>query len=204
LLGALVSVLLLAGCGGAGGQKATGSAKGAGSATTTASGPSGNAHRAQPPAPGAPAVPVLPPVGRRPDARAVRVIKAWSGALRRGDVRGAAAYFRLPSELVNGVGTGTLEQLIRIRSRAEAVAANQTLPCGARFISAQRRGPYINGLFRLTGRPGPGGSNCRSGAGQTARTNFLIEDGKIVKWIRAPDEPGDNPTPPSSGPPPVV
>jgi hypothetical protein len=136
------------------------------------------------------------------------VIKAWSNALRRGDVRAAAAYFRLPSEMINGVGTGRLEQLLHIRTRAQAEAANATLPCGARFISAERRGAYVNALFSLTGRPGAGGTDCGSGAGQTARTNFLIKDGRIVQWIRAPDQPGDNSRPGGppapSGPSPVV
>ncbi len=130
------------------------------------------------------------------------MIEGWSDALRSGDVRGAASYFRLPSELINGIGANGAVGLIRIASRAQAVAANETLPCGAQFISADQRGRYVNALFRLTGRPGPGGGSCGSGVGQTARTNFLITDGRIVEWIRAPDDPGDNGTPgapPSSG-----
>src|ERR1019366_8619235 len=69
-------------------------------------------------------------------------------------------------------------------------AANETLPCGAKLISASRLGRYVNALFRLTDRPGPGGGGCGSGAGQTARTDFLIADGRILEWIRAPDQPG--------------
>ena len=130
----------------------------------------------------------------------VQVIRGWSDALRRGDVRAAAKYFALPSVLVNGIGGGALA--LPINTRAEAEAANATLPCGARFISAGRRGRFVNALFRLTGRRGPGGSNCGRGAGLTARTNFLIVHGRIVEWVRAPDEPGDNGTPraPGSGP----
>jgi hypothetical protein len=62
-------------------------------------------------------------------------------------------------------------------------------------VSADQRGRFTNALFRLTGRLGPGGSDCGSGAGTTARTNFVISHGKIVAWIRAPDDPGDNHTP---------
>jgi hypothetical protein len=134
--------------------------------------------------------------GRRPvvaaDPGAVSVIKGWSDALRRGDVRGAARYFALPSELVNGIGANGQPGLLVIRTLAEAEAANETLPCGARLISASRRGRYVNALFRLTGRPGPGGGGCGSGSGLTARTDFLISHGRIVEWIRAPDQPGDN------------
>jgi hypothetical protein len=135
------------------------------------------------------------------------VIKAWSSALRRGDVRAAASYFRLPSELINVVGANGLQQLIRIHTLAEAEQANATLPCGAKFISASRRGPFVNALFQLTRRPGPGGSDCGSAADQTARTDFVIRAGKIVEWLRAPDEPGDNGNggpPASNEPPPVV
>ena len=53
---------------------------------------------------------------------------------------------------------------------------------------------------RLTGRPGPGGSDCGTGAGETARTNFVIVDGRILEWIRAPDDPGDNHTPTTPSP----
>jgi hypothetical protein len=145
---------------------------------------------------GALLVSTTPHLSRRPvvaaDPGAVSVIKAWSDALRRGDVRGAARYFALPSELVNGIGANGQPGLLVIRTLAEAEAANETLPCGARLISASRRGRYVSALFRLTDRPGPGGGSCGSGAGLTGRTDFLISHGRIVEWIRAPDQPGDN------------
>jgi hypothetical protein len=119
------------------------------------------------------------------------VIQAWSSALRRGDVRGAARYFALPSEFSNGADANGDVPVLTIRTRAEAAAVNATLPCGAVFISADQRGRYVNALFRLTDRPGPGGG-CGSGTGQVARTNFVITDGRIAEWIRAPNEPGDN------------
>jgi hypothetical protein len=126
---------------------------------------------------------------------AVHVIRAWSDALRRGDVRSAARYFALPSVMVNGTDTGGAALVIPIQTRAQAEAANETLPCGARLISSDQRGRYINALFRLTGRPGPGGSTCDGGVGTTARTNFVIAHGQIVEWLRAPSDPGDNGTP---------
>ena len=84
-----------------------------------------------------------------------------------------------------------------VNGSAQAQAANETLPCGAKFISADQRGRYVNALFKLTGRLGVGGSSCGSGPGATARTNFVIANGRIVEWIRAPDDPGDNGSPPS-------
>jgi hypothetical protein len=134
-------------------------------------------------------------------ATAIGVIRAWSDALRQGDVRAAAQYFALPSLMVNGpVGGGGAALVITIATRAEAEAANASLPCGALFVSADQRGRYVNALFRLTGRPGPGGSDCGTGVGQTARTNFVIANGRIVEWIRAPDDPGDNGTPGAPSP----
>ena len=84
---------------------------------------------------------------------------------------------------------------VQIRSRTEAQVANAALPCGAELISTRRVGRFVNALFRLTNRPGRGGARgCGSGTGETARTNFLIGNGRIVEWLRAPDQPGDNGT----------
>lgn len=124
-------------------------------------------------------------------AEAVRVIQGWADALRAGDVAAAARYFRIPSIFFAGSGPP-----VELRSLADAESANAALPCGARFLDARLDGRYINVLFRLTNRPGPGGAGgCGSGTGETARTNFLIRGGLIVVWLRAPDEPGDNGTP---------
>lgn len=130
--------------------------------------------------------------GRAASPSAVRVIRTWSSELRSGHVRRAARLFQLPSELINGGGPSGTFTVVRIHTLGQAVFANETLPCGAQFLSADQRGRYVNALFRLTGRPGPGGTDCAGGAGQTARTNFLIANGRIVEWLRAPSDPGDN------------
>jgi hypothetical protein len=147
-------------------------------------------------------IPTPPPTGIPANPAAVSVIKAWSDALRRGDIAGAARYFAVPSFMINGPNANGEAMVIQIRSQAQAEAANVTLPCGAKFISADQRGRYTNALFRLTDRPGPGGG-CGAGTGQTARTNFVIRARRIVEWIRAPDDPGDNAAPiqPSPGSP---
>lgn len=128
------------------------------------------------------------------------VIRGWSDTLRRGDVHGAARYFAVPSLLINGRSPDGEPYVRAIRSFAQAVAANASLPCGSRLISATQYGRYVNALFRLTERPGTGGG-CGRGIGATARTNFLIRGGRIVEWIRAPSQPGDNGGPGASGPP---
>ncbi len=130
-------------------------------------------------------------------AATVNVIRAWSTALRTGHVTAAARYFRVPSVFYTGNGPP-----VELRSLAQVEIANASLPCGAWFVSAHREGRYVNALFRLTNRSGPGGEQgCGAGTGQTARTDFLIRGGRIVQWIRAPDEPGDNGTPRTTPPP---
>lgn len=153
-------------------------------------------------------IPTPGPTGIHPSGADVSVIRGWADALRRGDVRAAARYFALPSVMINGADASGDALAIAIHTLAQAQAANASLPCGAQLISADQRGRYVNALFRLTGRPGLGGSSCATGVGETARTNFVIAHGLIMEWIRAPDDPGDNgapaaPTPgvlPPSGP----
>jgi len=130
-------------------------------------------------------------------AGAVAVITGWSDALRAGHVAVAARYFRVPSVFFAGNSAP-----IELYSVAQVEIANAALPCGATFLSARRQGRYVNALFRLTNRAGPGGEQgCASGTGQTARVDFLIRDGRIVQWLRAPDEPGDNGSPRTAPPP---
>jgi hypothetical protein len=129
------------------------------------------------------------------NAGAVTVIQGWSSALRRGDLSAAARYFATPSLLVNGVDAAGQPLAVEIHTLREAEVANAALPCGAMLVSTSQRGRFVNALFKLTARLGPGGSNCADGVGQTARTDFVIANGKIVQWIRAPDDPGDNGSP---------
>jgi hypothetical protein len=152
------------------------------------------------------AIPAPRPTGKHANPADVTVIKAWSSALRHGDIVAAAGYFALPSEFVNGADASGNVAVLTIHTRAEAAEINATLPCGALFLSADQRGRYVNALFRLTNRPGPGGG-CGAGTGQVARTNFLITAGHIVQWLRAPADPGDanrGGPPPSASPAPAA
>ncbi len=114
------------------------------------------------------------------DAADVEVIEGWSDALRSGDVEKAADYFELPSLAENGTPTLALD------TREKVLAFNESLPCGAELVSANSDGEVTIATFELTERPGPG--SCGSGAGETAHTAFVIEDGKITEWRRAPAE----------------
>jgi hypothetical protein len=116
-----------------------------------------------------------PKVAGDADPGDVRVINGWVTTLRHGDVDAAAAYFAIPSVAENGV-------LIHIRSLHDARHFNKSLPCGARLIGAETAGDFTTATFRLTERPGPG--LCGNGTGQTAKTSFVIRDGKIAEWRR--------------------
>ena len=126
-----------------------------------------------------------PPPIRSPRRDADRspssVIRAWANTLRRGDVTAAASHFALPAIVQNG--TPPLE----LTSRAQVRDFNAALPCGARVLRTYGSGRYTTAVFRLTERPGAG--RCGSGTGLTARTKFLIRDGKIREWRRVADGP---------------
>ena len=105
----------------------------------------------------------------------VEVIDGWSSTLAEGDVEGAAGYFAIPSTAENG------PLLTSIESRADAIAFNRSLPCGAELVSARTTGDFTTATFELIERPG---GDCGTGVGAEASTSFEIEDGKITEWRR--------------------
>ncbi len=121
-----------------------------------------------------------PAVAGGADPEEARVIEEWSSALRGGDVDSAAEYFEIPSIAQNGTPP------LQLDSRADVIAFNEALPCGAELIEAESEGRYTIATFELTERPGPG--RCGGGAGETARTAFVIEGGLIREWRRVPEE----------------
>ena len=116
---------------------------------------------------------------RSPSAESV--IREWAETLRAGDVRGAAEFFALPSVVANGT------EPIILRTRSDARTFNASLPCGARLLRTSSASGYTTAVFRLTERPGPG--TCGTGTGMTARTTFVVRDGKIHEWRRVADKP---------------
>jgi hypothetical protein len=72
-------------------------------------------------------------------------------------------------------------------TKAEARAFNESLPCGAKLLRTSSSAGFTTAVFRLTERPGRG--RCGSGTGDTARTTFVVEGGKIVEWRRVADRP---------------
>jgi len=128
-----------------------------------------------------------PKVAGNADPGDVRVIDGWVTALRHGDVEAAARYFAIPSVAENG------PLLLHIESIDEARRFNESLPCGARLVRAQTQGQFTTATFRLTERPGSG--VCGPGTGESAKTSFVIRDGKIVEWRRVGAGSGSEPTP---------
>jgi len=120
----------------------------------------------------------------------VRVIDGWVTALRHGEVAAAADYFAIPSVAENG------PVLLHIKSLRDARRFNQSLPCGARLVRAESAGEFTTATFHLTERPGPGA--CGAGAGETAKTSFVIRDGKIAQWRRVGAGAGGQPAPSQS------
>ena len=114
-----------------------------------------------------------------PDAAATseRVIRAWSGAMRRGDVAAASRLFAVPAVIANGGAP------VSLGSRGAVLAFNEALPCGSQVVATEPHQGLTIATFRLTERPG---AQC-DGTGNTARAAFEIRAGKIVRWIRVPD-----------------
>jgi hypothetical protein len=113
-----------------------------------------------------------------------RVIRTWASALRHGHVAAAARSFGLPALVANGGA------LVKLHTRAQAKAFNRSLPCGAVVERISRTGNhFVVTTFRLVERPGKG--RCGTGVGHLARTAFLIEHGRITRWVRVADPPPD-------------
>src|SRR5579875_2462234 len=60
------------------------------------------------------------------DPAELAIVRRWAAELRAGDLRGAAAYFHLPSLFEDGAA-----DTVTIHTRTEAEVANATLSCGA-------------------------------------------------------------------------
>jgi hypothetical protein len=120
------------------------------------------------------------PVTRREE----RVIRAWASALRHGHVARAARAFALPVLVANG------DPPRELHTRAQAKAFNRSLPCGAIVVRLDRTVKhFVVTTFRLVERPGPRPGPCGTGVGHLARTAFLIEHGRITRWVRGAHPP---------------
>jgi hypothetical protein len=119
---------------------------------------------------------------KKPTRGEVRVIRGWADALRAGRVKEAAAFFAVPTTVVDGTNPKR-----SLPDKAAVLDFNRGLPCGAQLVEAVRgEGKFVIATFRLTERTGPGAQpGCSVGA--LAATAILVEDRHIVQWLRESD-----------------
>ena len=117
----------------------------------------------------------------KPTKKEVSVIRGWADALRAGHVDQASAFFALPAIISDGVNPTR-----RVVDRSAIKDFNRGLPCGATLVDTERgKDSFVVATFRLTERPGPG--TCGTGVDHLATTIFLIDNHRIVQWLRGPD-----------------
>lgn len=116
------------------------------------------------------------PPGTHPASKqAIAVITAWSDQLRAGHVQRAASYFAVPVIVQNATPP------VRLTTRAQVLAFNETLPCGAHIVKTLAGHQYTVATFVLTERPGSPGCGA---TGKLAATAFRLKHGKIAEWRR--------------------
>jgi hypothetical protein len=113
----------------------------------------------------------------KPTSQELSVIRRWAAALRAGHVKEASSVFALPAVIYDGQTKRRVARMTGIR------AFNRALPCGARFVKAQRGADsFVVATFRLTERPGAG--SCGPSTDHLAAVSFLVENHHIVQWLR--------------------
>jgi hypothetical protein len=115
------------------------------------------------------------------DPAAVKVIARWLRALRSGDEAKAASFWATGAKFQNATPVLTIDTPI------EKLAIQKSLTCGAKIREAGGPKPFVVLVFVLTQRPG---GDCGTGTGHTARGAIRVAHGQIVEWYRLPDDPG--------------
>jgi limonene-1,2-epoxide hydrolase len=100
------------------------------------------------------------------------VVRAWSQALSNDDNKRAADLFAPGARIVQA------GHVLRLRTHADAVAWNSSLPCSGRIVSISGTDETATATFELGDRPH---SRC-DGPGEHATAIFRVVDGKIVLW----------------------
>jgi hypothetical protein len=100
------------------------------------------------------------------------VVRAWSRALNAGDNEAAADLFARGARVIQA------GRVLRLATRADAVAWNAALPCSGRIVELATEGDTVTATFLLGDRTA---SPCDA-PGARATAAFRIEDGRIVLW----------------------
>jgi len=101
------------------------------------------------------------------------VVRAWARALHADDNEAAASLFALDAAVVQG------DQLIYLRTHADAVRWNARLPCSGTIVSMRENGSAATATFRLGDRKS---RRCVDPPGAEAIALFVVEHGKIILW----------------------
>ena len=107
------------------------------------------------------------------------VVRAWSQELNSGDNERAADLFAPGATVIQG-------STVRIlRTHADAVAWNASLPCSGQILAIRTRGDTARATFLLGHRRE---SKC-DGPGSKATALFRVHEGKIVLWHQTGSSP---------------
>jgi hypothetical protein len=109
------------------------------------------------------------------------VTRAWSHALNTGDNEQAGELFARNAQIVQG-GTA-----IRLRTLADAIRWNASLPCSGRILEVETDGDRTTATFELGDRA----TSACDAPGATASAIFEVRDGKIVLWHQIASAPPD-------------
>lgn len=112
-------------------------------------------------------------------------MRHWSADLNAGDNEGAASLFARNATVIQG------ENVYTLRSHAEAVEWNTSLPCAGQIVSITTRGETTVATFVLADRQQ---SRC-DGPGGTATALVRVHHGRIVLWHQT----ASAPAPPEGG-----
>lgn len=115
--------------------------------------------------------------GGRPSPASI--VRQWSDALNAGDNDRAADLFARGAEVVQG------NQVVFLRTHAQAVKFNSSLPCSGKIVSVSTDGDTATATFLLGNRKT---SRCDA-PGAHARAALEVHDGKIVLWHQLPTMP---------------
>ncbi|MGH3004663.1 MAG: hypothetical protein ACRDOS_01930 [Gaiellaceae bacterium] len=106
------------------------------------------------------------------------VVRAWSRALNAGDDGAAADLFAVGAQIEQG------GLRLTVRTRADPLAWNRSLPCSGRIVDLETMGEDTTATFLLGNR---GASACDVSGGRVTAV-FRVREGKIVLFRQLADE----------------
>jgi limonene-1,2-epoxide hydrolase len=112
------------------------------------------------------------------------VVRAWSKALNANENVRAARLFAPGARVIQpGID-------VPLKSRALAIAFNESLPCAGKILSIAVHGNRATAVFRLGERP----KHRCDAPGVKAAAVFTVQRGKIVRWEQVPVPADQQPT----------